>query len=152
MFDFGFYVIGDGNDVRGRLPHYVEQHGRTSIRSDDGEARLESGRDAGDVADAHRNVVDARHDDRGEIVDRRRLTADESQLELMIFVDEARRGDHVRALHRIRNLLQRDAARFEAGAIDEHVIFAQLTAEDLDAGHAVDPRQRRTKRYLGEIA
>src|SRR5205807_3493866 len=90
-----FDPVGGRKNVRGRLPKDVEEHSRTSIRGNDREARLEAGRDAGDVADANGNVVHARHDDRGEVVDRYRLSADERELELMVLVDESRRDDDV---------------------------------------------------------
>ena len=149
---FRLHVVGDGDDVGGRLPQHVQQHGRSPVRSDDREARLESGADSGDVADAYRHIVDRRHDDRGKVVDRDSLAAHQCQLELVILVDQPRRGDDVRTSDRVGNLLEGNTTRLEPHPVDEHVVLAQLPAQHLHAGHAIDPRHRRTERDLGEVA
>ena len=71
-------------------------------------------------------------DDDFKFVRRCRLAADESELELMIFLDQAGRSDDVRVLYRVGYLLDRHVSRREFFRIDLDMKFAHFAALDLD--------------------
>ena len=118
------------------MPEDVDQHRRPAVGGDDGQAWLESRRHQGDVADADRHVVDDGDDDGGEIVGRRGLPAHQCELELVVLVDEAGRGDDIGVADGVGDLRKREAACFQPRAIDGDVILPKLASRHADAGHA----------------
>ena len=147
-----FDRVGHGGCVRGGLTHYIDQYGRLSVGADDRVARLEAGLDRGHVGEQHRNVVHRGHHDPSQIIRRRGSSADERQLEVMVFIDQAGRLDHIRVLQRVDNLRYGQAPPVETAGIDKDVIFADLTTLNRHRGHTGGARQRRADGELGDRA
>ena len=134
----------------------IQQHGRLSVRRDDGVHRHHGRVHGGDVADSHRQSGGSgAHDDVGDLRGVARLPADQRQRELVIVFDQPGRVDHVALRDRIQNVGHRHLGLQQLGRIRLNLKFRDASAlqhHRRDAIYTVEARLDGVVGKLPEIA
>ncbi len=102
LFDFVMNFAGDLNGIAVRLAIDVQQNRWFAIGGDHGVHRFHARAYSGNIADAYRNSRRSVLDDgMGDFVRRADLPIHQSEIELMILLQQAGRVDQIRPAHRI---------------------------------------------------
>ena len=142
--DLGVHFIGHGDGVAVGLPVDAQQHRRLSVRGDDGVHRLHARRDRRHVGNLHRNTrLRVLDDDLPELFGIVYLCVHQSEVQLMVLLQQAGRVDEVGAPHRVENVGDRDACRQQLRWIRSDVEFRLLSSLHQHRRDAVEAVQAR---------
>ena len=100
--------------------------------------------DRRDISQCYCCVVHNRDDNRVQVFRLLRLTADNREFQLVVFLHQSGRRDDVCLVHRVHDLLERDASRYEPAGINGDVKLALLSAGYGHRRNAGEPCESRS--------